>query len=83
LILFFKIYLLQSKWYKFGTIFIESVLNKIQELVMEINLKNRSFLKLLDFKPEEILYLIELSSKLKKAKKAGLEEQLYLGKQLH
>ncbi len=49
---------------------------------MEINLKNRSFLKLLDFKPEEILYLIDLAAKLKKAKANGLEEQMLFGKNI-
>jgi len=47
---------------------------------MEINLKGRSFLKLLDFSSEEILQLIDLSAKLKKAKKSGLEEQMLFGK---
>ena len=37
------------------------------------NLKNRNFLKLLDFKPEEILYLLELSGSLKDAKKSNTE----------
>lgn len=41
---------------------------------MTINLKNRNFLKLLDFKPVEIQYLIDLSRELKAAKKAGTEE---------
>jgi len=36
---------------------------------MSINLRNRHFLKLLDFKPEEIKYLLDLSAKLKKSKK--------------
>lgn len=47
---------------------------------MEINLKNRHFLKLLDFTTEEILYLIDLALKLKKAKASGLEEQMLFGK---
>jgi len=38
-------------------------------------LKNRSFLKLLDFTPEEINYLLNLSKELKAAKKSGSEEQ--------
>ena len=42
---------------------------------MTINLKNRNFLKLLDFTPAEIIYLIELSESLKKAKKTGTERQ--------
>jgi len=49
---------------------------------MEINLKNRNFLKLLDFSQDEILYLIDLSRKLKKAKKSGLEEQMLFGKNI-
>jgi len=49
---------------------------------MEINLKNRSFLKLLDFAAEEIQYLIKLASKLKKSKLVGLEEQMLFGKNI-
>ena len=49
---------------------------------MDINLKNRSFLTLLDFKVEEIQYLLNLASKLKKAKKNGLEEQMLGGKNI-
>lgn len=47
---------------------------------MDIQLKNRNFLKLLDFTPEEIQYLLNLASKLKKAKASGLEEQMLSGK---
>ena len=47
---------------------------------MEMNLKNRNFLKLLDFNAEEIHYLLELATKLKKAKASGLEEQTLCGK---
>jgi len=47
---------------------------------MAINLKNRHFLKLLDFTAEEIQYLINLASKLKKSKLVGLEEQMLFGK---
>ncbi len=49
---------------------------------MEINLKNRSFLTLLDFEAEEIQYLISLALKLKKAKQNGLEEQMLGGKNI-
>lgn len=49
---------------------------------MSINLKNRSFLKLLDFTPEEIKYLLDLSFELKKAKYAGLEEKKLNGKNI-
>lgn len=41
---------------------------------MAFNLKNRNFLKLLDFSTEEINYLIELSLLLKEAKYAGTEQ---------
>ena len=34
-----------------------------------MNLKGRNFLKLLDFTPEEITYLINLSAELKEKKK--------------
>ncbi|MDR0796916.1 MAG: ornithine carbamoyltransferase [Tannerella sp.] len=49
---------------------------------MAINLKNRSFLKLLDFTPEEIRYLLDLSASLKKAKKDGTEQQKLKGKNI-
>jgi ornithine carbamoyltransferase len=49
---------------------------------MSINLRNRHFLKLLDFKPEEIKYLLDLSAKLKKAKKEGAEIQYLKGKNI-
>ncbi len=41
---------------------------------MAFNLKNRNFLKLLDFSTKEINYLLELSELLKKAKSAGTEQ---------
>lgn len=42
---------------------------------MAVSLKNRSFLKLLDFSKDEIIYLLELSATLKQAKKEGKEEK--------
>ena len=42
---------------------------------MAYNLKNRNFLKLLDFSPKEIKFLLDLSADLKKAKYAGTEVQ--------
>ena len=36
-----------------------------------MNLKGRNFLKLLDFTPEEILYLVDLAAELKEKKKKG------------
>jgi ornithine carbamoyltransferase len=49
---------------------------------MKIDLHNRHFLKLLDFTPEEIKYLLDLSAELKKAKKAGKEKQYLKGKNI-
>ena len=49
---------------------------------MTINLKNRNFLKLLDFTPAEINYLLDLSLELKKAKKAGTEQPKLKGKNI-
>jgi ornithine carbamoyltransferase len=49
---------------------------------MPFNLKNRSFLKLLDFTPEEINYLLKLSADLKAAKHAGTETQNLRGKNI-
>lgn len=49
---------------------------------MTFNLKNRNFLKLLDFTPREIKYLLELSADLKKAKYAGTEQQRMKGKNI-
>ena len=49
---------------------------------MAINLKNRHFLKELDFTPEEIQYLLDLSAELKSAKHKGTEEQHLKGKNI-
>lgn len=46
-----------------------------------MNLKGRSFLKLLDFTPEEILYLVDLAAELKAKKKKGiLTKEMHQGK---
>ncbi len=45
-------------------------------------LKNRNFLKLLDFTPEEINYLLNLSRELKEAKISGNEKQNLKGKNI-
>jgi len=44
------------------------------------SLKGRDFLKLLDFTPEEILYLIDLAAELKAKKKAGVPHKIHEGK---
>ena len=49
---------------------------------MAFNLRNRHFLKLLDFSPEEIGFLLALSSDLKKAKYGGYEQQRLVGKNI-
>lgn len=49
---------------------------------MAFNLKNRNFLKLLDFSPEEINFLLELSGSLKQAKYAGTELPRLKGKNI-
>lgn len=49
---------------------------------MAFNLINRHFLKLLDFSPKEIEFLLNLSADLKKAKYAGIEQQKLNGKNI-
>ncbi len=49
---------------------------------MAFNLRNRSFLKLLDFSPSEIKFLLDLSVDLKKAKYAGIEQPKLTGKNI-
>ncbi len=47
-----------------------------------MNLKGRNFLKLLDYTPDEILYLIRLSSELKEKKKNGIAHDVLRGKNI-
>lgn len=49
---------------------------------MVINLKKRNFLKLLDFTPDEIMFLLDLAIDLKKAKYSGAELQRLKGKNI-
>ncbi len=49
---------------------------------MAFNLKNRNFLKELDFTPEEMKFLLTLSADLKRAKYSGIEQQLLKGKNI-
>ncbi len=49
---------------------------------MAFNLRNRSFLKLLDFTPAEIKYLLKLSVDLKAAKYGGYEQPKLTGKNI-
>lgn len=45
-----------------------------------MNLKGRNFLKLLDFTPEELLYLLDLAAELKAKKKQGIPVDTLRGK---
>ena len=49
---------------------------------MAFNLRNRSFVKLLDFTPQEIKYLLKLSADLKAAKYGGYEQPTLTGKNI-
>ena len=50
--------------------------------VIMVNLKGKSFLKLLDFSTEEIEYLIDYSAKLKQMKKQGVKHRFFEGKNI-
>ncbi len=49
---------------------------------MAFNLRNRNFLKLLDFTPKEIKFMLDLAMDLKTAKYAGTEQQKLKGKNI-
>lgn len=49
---------------------------------MPVNLKGRSFLKLRDFTPDELRFLLRLSASLKQAKYGGYEEPRLKGKNI-
>lgn len=49
---------------------------------MAFNLRNRNFLKLLDFTPKEIQYMLDLARDLKRAKYAGTEKPTLTGKNI-
>jgi ornithine carbamoyltransferase len=49
---------------------------------MAFNLRNRHFLKLLDFSTQEIKFLLDLALDLKKAKYAGFEQPRLVGKNI-
>jgi ornithine carbamoyltransferase len=49
---------------------------------MSFNLKGRSYLKLDDFSQREMLYLLDLSRDLKRAKYSGTERELLRGKEI-
>ena len=47
-----------------------------------MDLKGRSFLKLLDFTPAEMTYLLDMAAELKAKKKAGIAHKLHEGKNI-
>lgn len=49
---------------------------------MAVNLRNRSFLKELDFTPDELRFLLKLSADLKAAKYGGYEQPRLVGKNI-
>ena len=49
---------------------------------MGFNLRNRSFLKLIDFSKRDLTYILDLARDLKRAKYAGTEVQLLCGKNI-
>src|SRR5438874_7398952 len=57
----------------------------LRELITDsatVGLRNRHFLKLDDFTPQEISFLLQLAAELKAAKYAGTEVQRLKGKQI-
>ena len=47
-----------------------------------VDLRGKSFLKILDFSAEEILYLVDLAARLKADKKSGCERKMLSGKNI-
>ncbi len=64
--------------YRFICIFMQ----KGRIIMNNINLKGKSFLKLLDFSKEEISYLIDLAADFKAKKKAGIPHKICEGKNI-
>lgn len=63
----------------------EKIYNKIKVqggIKMPVNLKGRSFLTLMDFTPQEIRYMLDLSHDLKSKKRAGIHNELLKGKNI-
>lgn len=49
---------------------------------MAFNLKNRHFLTLLDFTPEEIGFMLDVAAEYKRLKRAGIPHKIHEGKQI-
>lgn len=52
----------------------------MEKSAISTKFKGKSFLKLLDFEPEDIQYFLELAAKLKAEKKAGITHKMHEGK---
>src|SRR3954466_8942175 len=57
-------------------------MRKEQAMATMTDLRGKNFLKLADYSPEEITYLIDLAAELKATKKEGREEQKLVGKNI-
>ena len=57
-------------------------LRKERPMSTTIDLRGRHLMKLADFSPEEITYLLDLAAELKAAKREGREEQKLVGKEI-
>lgn len=60
----------------------ENALRSLERTQTMIDLKNRDFLKLLDYTPEEILGLVDLAADLKEKKKQGIAHRYCEGKNI-
>jgi ornithine carbamoyltransferase len=54
----------------------------VQSTATTVNLRGRSLMKLADFSPDEIRYLIDLAAELKAAKREGREKQMLVGREI-
>lgn len=62
-----------------GVLFFEDILYNLEE---KMNLKGKSFLKLMDFTTDEINYLIDLAIQLKEKKRIGQGQKILEGKNI-
>jgi len=65
-----------------GQTAVKTIVETLKETLMAFNLRNRSFVKELDFTPEELKFLLKLSADLKAAKYGGFEQQRLKGKNI-
>ena len=60
----------------------KTTINYLNNNNMAYNLRNRNFLKILDFSPKELNYLLDLARDLKRAKYTGTEQPTLKGKNI-